>query len=556
MARLLIRANPLWKDVKTFSGWFENECRLIDASGYQDAIRIEISCEGIASLPGGDELTPLQTWRRLWSFLSDFGIRHFELDSRLESNQVSDVLTLLFACRRDLRQARPRSADSLTSRLRDDGGVTFACALTRIQGDTLSVTYSYCMTRFSRLVAWFKKRQRHLQDHRAMFRAAPRYGTVLGLAPLGVFTLYYVNGSFWALLIASILAGAGVFATTYFFFMTVGSLVYDNEEKAFRLEKANGQLRLYADWIRGDLDRARAVQQMLLPDLSNMPRADRLEWGASFVPEEEVGGDYFDANLLDADRVAVLFADVSGHGLSAALITAIIKTTFQSWTDRGGTLEDFLCVLNRRLFSLTPSQSFAAVAAGIIDVSSMNFTYCNCGHNPEPYMIRAAGGKPEPLNGARNLILGALEEITPVSALLELRTGDTLFFATDGITEATDSSGAEFEKKGLEEFLTNHRDLSVDGMVERLVLDVERHSKNGEDNDDRAVLAFRLRQFAGRESDSRDRRDEPSSVGVLTRSQYPDAETACRCRPRPMSREGTRCLPSGGDGRRFPRHRR
>jgi serine phosphatase RsbU (regulator of sigma subunit) len=493
VAGLLIRANPLWKDIRTFSAWFENECRLIDSNEYQDAIRFEISCEGFARLPDGNELTPLQNWRRLWTFLSDFGIRHVELDSRLESNQVSDVLTLLFACRRDLRRAKPRSDLSLASRLRDDGGVTFACAVTRIHDDTLSVSYSYCMTRFSRLVAWFKKRQRHLQDHRALFRSAPRYGAVLGLAPLGVFTLYYINGSFWSLFIASLFAAAGVFATTYFFFMTVGSLVYDNEEKTFRLEKANAQLRLYANWIRGDLERARVVQQMLLPDLANMPMADRLEWGASFVPEEEVGGDYFDAAQLDDDRVAVVFADVSGHGLSAALITAIIKTTFQSWTERKDPLEDFLCLLNQRLFDLTPSQSFAAVAAGIFDVSKLDFTYSNCGHNPQPYLIRTAEKRPIPLDRAQNIILGAVEEIRPVTALLQLQPEEMLFFATDGITEATNAHGEEFETKGLEEFLSSHRDLSVDEIVHRLIDDVESYSKNTDENDDRTVLAFRVR---------------------------------------------------------------
>jgi serine phosphatase RsbU (regulator of sigma subunit) len=191
--------------------------------------------------------------------------------------------------------------------------------------------------------------------------------------------------------------------------------------------------------------------------------------------------------------VAVLFADVSGHGLSAALITAIIKTTFQSWTEHEGPLEDFLHLLNRRLFNLTPRQSFAAVAAGIFDISSLEFTYCICGHNPEPYLIRASEGKPIRLNGARNLILGAVEEITLVTAPLQLHSGDTLFFATDGITEATNSYGEEFEKKGLEEFLSNHRDLPVDEMVKRLVSDVERHSQGTEENDDRTVLAFRLR---------------------------------------------------------------
>jgi len=492
-AGLLLRATPLWNDIKTFSGWVETEGRVIGMAENQEAIRFEITSEGTARLPDGAELTPLQSWKRLWKFLSEIGIHHVELDSRLESNQVADVLTLLFAFRCDLRRPGSRSARWIAARFRDEEGVSFACSLTKIRNKTLSVSYSYCMTRFSRLVAWFKRRQRHLQDHRALFRAAPRYGGVLGLAPLGVFLLYFSNGSSWALFITSLLAAVGVFATTYLFFMTIGSLVYDNEENAFRLEKANAKLHLYADWIRGDLERARAVQQMLLPDLTNMPMADRLEWGASFIPEEEVGGDYFDAAHLDDDRVAVLFADVSGHGLSAALITAIIKTTFQSWTERGGPLEDFLCLLNQRLVNLTPSQSFAAVVAGIFDVSGMDFTYCNCGHNPEPYLIRAAEGRPVPLNGAPNIILGVVEEIKPVTALLQLHSGDTLFFATDGITEATNSCGEEFETKGLEEFLSNHWDLPVDEMVDRLVSSVERHSQNAEENDDRAVLAFRLR---------------------------------------------------------------
>jgi sigma-B regulation protein RsbU (phosphoserine phosphatase) len=349
------------------------------------------------------------------------------------------------------------------------------------------------MTRFSWLVAWFKDRQRHLQDHRALFRAAPRYGAVLGLAPLAVFLLYYLTGNASLLLVTSLLAAAGIFATTFLFFMTVGSLVYDNEEKAFRLEKANAQLRVYSDWIRGDLERARAVQQMLLPDFTDMPMADRLEWGASFVPEEEVGGDYFDAACLDDGRMAVLFADVSGHGLSAALITAIIKATFQGWTERGGPIEDFVSQLNKRLFDLTPRHSFAAVAIGIFDPSSMEFTYCNCGHNPEPYLLRPDQERPLALDRARNSILGAWEEIRPVTAPVQLHPGDTLFFATDGITEALNLFGEEYTAEGLEDFLAEQRSLPVAEMVDRLIGDVERHSHNTAENDDRAVLAFRVR---------------------------------------------------------------
>ena len=138
-------------------------------------------------------------------------------------------------------------------------------------------------------------------------------------------------------------------------------------------------------------------------------------------------------------------------------------------------------------------QSFAAMAVGIFDPSTMDFTYSNCGHNPEPYLIRAAESRPLALDCARNIILGAMEEITPLTAKLQLESGDLLFFATDGITEATNAHGEEFETKGLEEFLSGHRELSVNEMVKRLIDDVEIYSQNTVENDDRAVLAFRVR---------------------------------------------------------------
>ncbi len=488
LAAMRLRVSPLGSEINAFGRWFEDGA----SSDRLETVRIRVDDDG-STVFGDAGLLPLGRWGRLWRFLASLGVRELELDPRLESNQVVDVLGVLFAERRALQGRRSPRGTSPATLLRSEGGLAHACTVTRLDSDRLTVSYSYCMTRFSGLIKWFKERQTYLRDHRALFRAAPRYAALVGLGPMAVFLLYAVHQSWWLLLFTSLVGSALMFGVTYVFFMTVGSVEYDNEEQAHTLKQAYGKLKQYADRIRSDMDRARVVQQRLLPDLTNMPLADRLEWAASFVPQEEVGGDYFDAAQLDADRVAVLFADVSGHGLSAALITAIIKTTFQSWTEREGPLEDFLCLLNRRLFSLTPSQSFAAVAAGIFDVSSKDFTYCNCGHNPEPYLIRAAEGRPLPLNGARNIILGAVDEITPVTALLPLQSGDTLFFATDGITEATNAYGEEIETKGLEEFLSNNRDLPVDEMVKRLVNDVERHSENTEENDDRTVLAFRLR---------------------------------------------------------------
>ena len=82
-----------------------------------------------------------------------------------------------------------------------------------------------------------------------------------------------------------------------------------------------------------------------MPDIGAMPMANSLEWAASFVPQEEVGGDYFDASLTSQGRMAVVFADVSGHGLGAALVTAIMKTTFEAWLEQGGELIDLVRLL-------------------------------------------------------------------------------------------------------------------------------------------------------------------------------------------------------------------
>jgi len=97
------------------------------------------------------------------------------------------------------------------------------------------------------------------------------------------------------------------------------------------------------------------------------------------------------------------------------------------------------------------------------------------------------------IDGARNVILGVLEEINPVTAPLKLESRDMLFFATDGITEASNPFGEEFGTTGLEEFLSSHSTLSVEEMVRRLIDDVEDFSREGAENDDRAVLAFRRR---------------------------------------------------------------
>ena len=73
---------------------------------------------------------------------------------------------------------------------------------------------------------------------------------------------------------------------------------------------------------------------------------DKIDWAHSFEPADEVGGDYFDVGIIDENRLTVLFSDVCGHGMSAAFITAVLKTTFQAWLDNANTLTELGANLN------------------------------------------------------------------------------------------------------------------------------------------------------------------------------------------------------------------
>lgn len=316
----------------------------------------------------------------------------------------------------------------------------------------------------------------------------------MGVMVILPFALYMLSGTRLALLAATTASALIVFGFSHLFFMTIGGLVYDNEEQGHQLQRAYAQLGLYAARIQQDLKRARRVQQQLLPDLKHMPVPARLERAARFLPESEVGGDYFDAAALDSERVAIIFADVSGHGMSVALVTTIIKMAFLDWVEQQRDLPHFLEQLNRRLHRVTPQESFAAVFACVLDTRTGLVTYKNCGHSPQPYVVRSNGSAPEKLDQAADILLGIQERLDEPVATLTLTYGDALVFASDGLTEASNGTEGMFGIGRLEEVLAEYRGSDLDTLVDRTIAAIDTFSAGVRVHDDRTILAVRLRQ--------------------------------------------------------------
>jgi len=283
----------------------------------------------------------------------------------------------------------------------------------------------------------------------------------------------------------------------YVFFMVAGSVEYDNEEKDYQLTRTYREVTTYADQVRADLNRAQVIQHKFLPDLTNGRLSEHLNWAFNFDPVDEVGGDYYDVQHLDDERIAILFSDVSGHGMAAAFVTGILKTTFASWIDSKLVLSEFVALLNSTLCSLIPVGNFAAVFVGIYDCSTSELYYVNAGHHPQPWRMPAENGETiSSITGGRTLLMGVDRDIEIEPSRLTLGAGDIVLFASDGVVENQNAEGELYETERFDAFLQAQRGEPVRNLVNSIVEEWRSFSSDAKQTDDRTVLALQIKNSA------------------------------------------------------------
>ena len=494
---LILRRTHLWEQVQAFGRWLELDAALLAAQENHSHIAIELDDDGkvTAVRIGSKRPIDLAKYDQIWQFLRSLDLYAVQLDQRLEHNQIEDVFAFLYYYRGTVSRRRIDAAtQDGVGGLYSAQGTHIACTQTRISDHLLTVDYSYCTLGFSRVVHWLEKRNQHFRDHRVLFHMAPRYALLITALVLTPGLAYALITGQWSLVLILLCALIALFGILYCFVMTVGSIEYDNEEKAYRLGLAYRQLKKYTTYIQNDMERARSVQQRFLPQDKALPFKDAIEWAASFAPADEVAGDYYDVAALSDRRVAILFSDVCGHGMAAAFVTAVIKTTFQTWVDSPDGLDDLYRRINANLLRLTPDESFAAVFLAIYDRSTGQLDYINGGHQPEPWYIPADEAQTlVSLDKARSLILGIEAEPEILSASTILHTGDTVLFVSDGIVENQNEDGEYYDAGQFETFLQTCRTQRAGELVQHIDREVKRFSQGLPQTDDRTVLALSVR---------------------------------------------------------------
>jgi sigma-B regulation protein RsbU (phosphoserine phosphatase) len=192
--------------------------------------------------------------------------------------------------------------------------------------------------------------------------------------------------------------------------------------------------------VKRDLEIAREIQRQMLP--ATFPQAPGLRLHATTVPAMWVGGDFYDAIRLEADRVGLLLGDVSGKGIPAAMQMARLMGEFRACVSHCADPQSVMQVLNGLLCQRNLHfGSFVTVQYVVLDVRQRHMQFICAGH--PPILLRHADGQIEHLGAAPNIPLGVEETFAYRQEEQQLMAEDTLLLYSDGTYERQDSHGAQ-----------------------------------------------------------------------------------------------------------------
>jgi len=216
--------------------------------------------------------------------------------------------------------------------------------------------------------------------------------------------------------------------------------------------------------IEQELETARSIQASILP--GQPPRVPGLDVAVRYVPAASVAGDFYDFLAVDGRRLTVVVADVSGHGVPAALIASMVKVAVAAQAADAESPARILTGM-ARIFSGQLKTQFITAACLAADPEAGRLTWAGAGH-PPPLVWRAREQAVHELAGG-GPILGRFGSARYTETTEPLEPGDRVILFTDGIPEAPDLDGEPFGDARLQEHLAGHAALGVEAFADSLL---------------------------------------------------------------------------------------
>lgn len=236
-----------------------------------------------------------------------------------------------------------------------------------------------------------------------------------------------------------------------------------------------------------DMELASEVQNMLIPQ--RLPKSGSVEIGATYLPNQNIGGDYFDFIRLNKKEFIWCIADVSGKGVSAALLMANLQASLRAWASVEDDLGKVISKLNKILVSNTNGERFITLFIGRYHEQKRELSYVNAGHNPP---ILLCNNEVKFLKDGTTMI-GAFDQLPFINIGKEILPSNSLIFNyTDGLVESDDED-VFISDEELVEHLQTTKHLPVDDLNKNLLQNIQISRKAKMNSDDITILSIRIR---------------------------------------------------------------
>jgi sigma-B regulation protein RsbU (phosphoserine phosphatase) len=260
--------------------------------------------------------------------------------------------------------------------------------------------------------------------------------------------------------------------------LEVAELVRTLADQAAQRERMNREIEI-----------AREVQQRLFPQ--RIPKIAGVGLAGMCRPASEVGGDYYDLIEMEDGHLGFAIGDVSGKGISAALIMASLRASLRGLIlDDPGDLAKLMQKVNRLVYEASSSSRYATFFFAILDPQTREFRYVNAGHN-SPVLVKQLSGELRRLE-ACGPVVGLLPFAVYETVSLILEPGDLLIAYTDGVSEAMTAEDEEWGETRMLEAVPRRPSASAAEVLEQVFHAADEFTAGAEQHDDMTLLIMKI----------------------------------------------------------------
>ena len=239
--------------------------------------------------------------------------------------------------------------------------------------------------------------------------------------------------------------------------------------------------------IKKELELASRMQSLLIPDKNSLPKNDFIQITAFYHPHYDVGGDYYDCIALNKNEVGFCIADVSGKGISAAILMSNFQANLRALFTHSTSLEKLVTDLNNRVMRSASGEKFITLFIAKYNYTDKNLEYINAGHNP-PILFEKKKKKLSLLHSGC-VGMGMLDNIPVIQkGCLLISEPTKMLCYTDGLVELLDESGVEMGTARLEKHLSNPR--PIESNIEEIIVTQKILTGNKAIFDDISILGI------------------------------------------------------------------